>query len=118
MDSAYPYFGGKHRVFWHDTVSACAIAAEEYPGDENAVSSALLHIEEDNMCSSNPLFHEQLKLLAAQDAKKRKKSKKSPNKKRVKPKKEKTAPPDELEKFNEFLEDLAEIHRLARLIRS
>jgi hypothetical protein len=74
IDSAYPYLGGRHRIFWHDPISAMAIAAEAYPGNPNAVSAAICHIQLDNMCSADPVFEKQLEALAIVDAKKRRSS--------------------------------------------
>ena len=115
LDSAYEYFRSKHRIFWHDPVSAYAIAENDYPGDRNAITSALLHIEIDNECSANPVFHEQLIMLAKADANKRKRAKK--RKKKIKNKKERTTL-TEVEKTEKTLKQLIELMELVRLIRS
>jgi hypothetical protein len=74
IDSAYPYLRGRHRIFWHDPISAAAIAADAYPGDANAVSAAMIHIQVDNMCSADPQFRKQLEAHARADARKRRSS--------------------------------------------
>jgi hypothetical protein len=119
MDSAYPYFGSKHRIFWHDPVSACGIAANDYPGDENAITSALLHIETDKMCSANPFIHNQLWLLAKEDAKRRKRAKKQKTKRKKKQKRESRRPtPNEFKEIEEFPRKSLEIQRLYKMIVS
>ena len=115
MDSAYQYFGGAHRVFWHDPISAYAIAANEYPGDRNAISSALLHIQIDQECSADPVFHRQLNFLAEEDAQKRKHNKKR-KKKTARTKKPK--PLSELEKTEKVISQLLELKKLTDLIKS
>jgi hypothetical protein len=74
IDSAYPYLRGGHRIFWHDPISAIAIAADAYPWDANAVSAAIIHIQVDNMCSAYPNFRKQLEAYARADARKRRRS--------------------------------------------
>ena len=106
MDSAYPYFRGRHRIFWHDFQSAVAIAVDSYPNDQNAICSALLHIQTDNACSANPLLHEQLKIAAKAEAKIRRK--------RRKRKKQPLSP--ELERFLKDMEKMSEIRRLKGLL--
>ncbi len=115
MDSAYQYFRGKHRIFWHDPISACAIAADSYPGDENAISAGLLHIRIDYTCSSDPFFHKQLWLLAKEDTQKRRHAKKQETKRK---KKGVTRKPDEIEKTEKFFKQLIELKRLAELLRA
>ena len=105
MDCAYRYFRGRHRIFFHDPISACAIAAKAYPGDKNAISSALMHIEIDLLCSANPFYHKQLELLAKEDALKRKRS----NKRKTKTRKKKAPSKlSELEKTENFFKELIE----------
>jgi hypothetical protein len=119
MDSAYPYFGSRHRIFWHDSVSACGIAANDYPGDENAVTSALLHIETDRLCSANPFLHNQLWLLAKEDVKRRKRAKKQKTKRKKKQKREgRRSTPKEFMDVEEFLGKILEIKRLRNEIMS
>jgi hypothetical protein len=113
LDSAYPYLHGRHRIFWHDPTSAYAIAADAYPGDPNAQSSALIHIELDKQCSADPVFRANLEWLAKREAQRRKRARK--RKSGHVSKQKKTAPPDELQTFNHFLKKLAEIRRLTQL---
>ena len=68
LDSAWFVCRRYHRRFWHDRVSATTIATAAYPGDQNAVWSAWLHIWADEHCSANPLFQKKLELLARADA--------------------------------------------------
>ena len=114
IDSAYPYLGGKHRIFWHDPVSAYAIAADAYPGDANAQAAAFLHIEVDNQCSADPTFRAWLEWWADREAKKRKREPKSKTK--AKPRRKKAGPPEEVQELTQFMKKLVEIRRLAQLI--
>jgi hypothetical protein len=114
MDSAYQFFRGKHRIFWHDPASAYAIGANFYPGDRDAISSGLIPIQIDTMCSENPFFHKQLWLLAKEDANRRKRNKKTKKKSKRK-KKCKTL--TELEKTEKVFKQLAEIKKLMGLIQ-
>ena len=52
IDWPYWILGSKHRIFFHDPVSACAIAQKCYPDDNDAVLAGLYHICLDEMCSS------------------------------------------------------------------
>ena len=113
MDSAYQYFRGRHRIFWHDPSSACAIAANAYPGNKNAITSALLHIQTDNMFSANPFLHNQLWLLAKEDVNKRKRDKKQKIKR---PKKKAPLNSSELEKTEKFIEQILELPGLHKLL--
>ena len=106
IDSAWLVCRRGHRRYWHDWISAQAIASEAYPRDENAVWAAWLHIQTDNACTADPYLRELLEMCAKADAKKRKRQKK------------KQPLPPETEKFLKDLEKLAEIQRLSRLIRS
>jgi hypothetical protein len=56
MDWPYGFLGRRHRVLFHDPLTASAIARSCYPGDENAVLAALVHIEIDDLCSANPFL--------------------------------------------------------------
>ena len=106
IDSAYPFFGGQHRFFWHDEQSAFVIAMYCYPNDENAIYSALLHIQIDMICSANPLLRRQLELLAEVDAKKRRKGRK---------KKKEDPLPLGLENFLKDLEKMVRIRKMMEL---
>ena len=113
MDSAYQYFRGKHRIFWHNPISAYVIAAKSYPGDENAAFSALLHIQVDDMCSSDPFLDSQLWLLAKEDAEKRKQSKK----RKTKPRQKEVTNSPEIEKTENFFKKLTELEKLIERAR-
>lgn len=108
MDWPYGFFGRRHRVLFHDPLTAIAIARSCYPGDENAVLAALAHIEIDNLCSANPFFKRQLKLFAKAAKKKRKRTKKSTRKK------QQLFPP-EWERFLKDLEKMVKIRRMMGL---
>lgn len=71
IDSAYPYFGGQHRRFGHDHLTAIAIAREAYPGDPNAVNAALMHLDLDRMCSADPSLRLYLETLAEAGSKRK-----------------------------------------------
>jgi hypothetical protein len=106
MDSAYPYFRGKHRIFWHDQQSAIVIAVNSYPNDQNAIKSALLHIQTDDACSANPLLRIQLEMLAEAEVKKR----------RIRREKEKQQPlSPEFEKALKDLEKIVQIRKVLGL---
>ena len=75
MDKPVKYLGRAHRVLFHDTFSALAIADHYYPGDPNAQTAAMLHIEYDMLCTADPDFKRQLeqnaKLFRARSKRKR-----------------------------------------------
>jgi hypothetical protein len=56
MDAPVVYLGKRHRILFHDPVTASIIANEFYPNDPNALAAANMHIFLDNLCSSEPLF--------------------------------------------------------------
>lgn len=60
MDKPVKYLGRTHRVLFHDPISALAIAENFYPGDPDAQTAALLHIEYDMICSADPDYKRQL----------------------------------------------------------
>ena len=100
---------------FHDPVSAIAIADQFYPGDPNARSAAILHLQLDDCCTLNPTFRKQLEFFAQWNAMKRKRAKK----KNCASKKKGELPlPPELLKLENDLKKMAEIQKLARLIRS
>jgi len=108
LDSAWFVCRRGHRRYWHDWASAQAIARDAYPGDENAVWAAWLHIETDEYCTASPLFRKELEMLAKADAKKRRSRRK---------KKDEPLPP-EIKNFIETCKKLAKIQRLRELILS
>ena len=75
MDKPVKYLGRSHRVLFHDVISAVAIARYFYPGDPDAETAALLHIEFDTLCTADPDFKRELernaKLFKAPSGKKR-----------------------------------------------
>ena len=110
IDWAYPSLGRYHRVYGHDSVSALAIAAEAYPGDVNAQTSAMLHLQTDILCSCDPTFHKLLEYEAELDAKMRRRSRKKHGKLQPVPK--------EINDFIELCRKMAELNRLGRCMRS
>jgi hypothetical protein len=76
MDSAVVFLGRNHRILFHDSFSAVAIARECYPGDPNAVNAALAHIQLDQLCSRDPNLKMILECLGMLDRKKRKSGRK------------------------------------------
>jgi hypothetical protein len=71
MDEPYLVLGSRHRVLFHDPISAAAIAMQLYPNDPRAVEAAFGHIVLDWMCSNDPVFKAQLEFLAERDARER-----------------------------------------------
>jgi hypothetical protein len=71
MDEPYLFLGSRHRVLFHDPISAAAIARQLYPNDPRAVEAAFGHIVLDWMCSNDPFFKARLELLAERDAQER-----------------------------------------------
>jgi hypothetical protein len=104
MDAAWVICRKGHRRYFHDWISAIAIAEEAYPGDENAIWSAWLHIQTDEYCSANPKFRKQLEMVAKSDAKKRRR------------RRERREVPDPLKEFASFLEKIKQIQDISRLL--
>jgi hypothetical protein len=115
MDEPVFILGWKHRVLFHDWISAWAIAEECYPGDSNAVLAALNHIYIDESCSADPVFKADLERLAEIDAierararrnKRREKRKKAKKRCRGCSKRGKKHSPDSIEGAMEFFRKL------------
>ena len=115
IDEPVFFLGKRHRELFHDPVSAVAIADQCYPGDPNARSAAILHLQLDDCCTENPAFRKQLEFLAEWDSKKRKRAKK---KNRSSKKKEEPPLPPALAQLENDLKKMAEIQKLARLLSS
>jgi hypothetical protein len=121
MDKPYLFFGRTHRIFFHDPVSAVAIARKHYKGDAFAQQAALLHIFIDRACSSNPRFKAELQFLADLDAKERarlrkrgeNKRKKRRRARRTRAERKAARAIDPLEKFDVFLQRAKQITELA-----
>ena len=114
IDKPYIILKQKHRVMFHDPFSCLTFARNLYPYDPTAETAALLHVELDNMCSSNPFVHKQLILLAQQDSRNRKRSQKSKNKT---DKIEQQDPP-ELKDFIESCKKMLKLKNYMRMVRS
>lgn len=71
VDLPYLFLGSKHRVLFHDPVSAAFIAKASYPLDPNAINSGLSHILLDQLCSADPAFKNRLEFLANREMRKR-----------------------------------------------
>jgi hypothetical protein len=106
MDAAWIVCRKGHRRYFHDWISAMAIAKATYPGDENAIWSAWLHIQTDELCSANPEFRKELEMVARTDVKKRKRRRR----------KEKNELPDPLKELVKFLEKVKQIKDMSRLL--
>jgi hypothetical protein len=104
IDMPYLFLGRRHRVLFHDPVTAVAIARKLYPSDPRAEEAALVHIQLDMVCSSDRFFAQWLEILAEKDVRERKNARK----KKAKPKK-RTAPPDPFEEFEAFVDKMQEI---------
>jgi hypothetical protein len=115
MDRPYLLFRRKHRNFFHDPLSAIAIAKRYYPKDPNAIKAALYHITLDNLCSANPAFKAWLEALAKEYAKKRASARKK--KHSLTPAgygaKAPTRTADPVKEFIRFLEKVKEFKALA-----
>ncbi len=111
IDMPYLFLGRKHRVLFHDGFTSVAIARKVYPDDPIAQEAALVHVQLDALCSSNPLFAKQLEFFAEQQSRLRKRA----GKKEAKPGR-RPAFPGPFEDFNAFLEKLAELRRLSKIV--
>jgi len=109
MDSAWYVCRKGHRRYYHDWLSAYAIAVNAYPGDENAIRAAWLHIQTDEQCNANPAYRRELEMTARAEVKERRK--------RGRRKKEEPMPPA-VKKLLVDCENLTEIQRLRDLILS
>ena len=94
---------------------AVAIADYTYPQDPNARSAAILHLQVDALCSSDPVFKKQLEFFAEMDAKKRKRVKKM---KRTSKKNEEFLLSPQEAQLKKDLKNMLEIQRLAWRLRS
>jgi hypothetical protein len=111
IDMPVLFLGKKHRVLFHDFFTPVVIAQRLYPGDPMAEEAALVHVQIDSLCSSDPFFKRQLEFFAEQEAKERRSSRKKKAKSR-----KRMGPPDPLDEFMAFLEKLEEIRRLSRIV--
>jgi len=75
MDKPIKFLGRRHRLLFHDPVSAMAIASRLYPGDPRARRAALLHITFDDICSRDPEFRKLLEIMARLSGRKKRKRK-------------------------------------------
>jgi len=75
MDKAFKSLGRRHRVVFHDPVSAYIIASRLYPGDSNAVWAAQYHIIIDNTCSKDPEFKKCLEAMVILSSRKKRRRK-------------------------------------------
>lgn len=118
MDAPVAFLGRKHRVLFHDPLSASIIADQCYPNDQQAQEAAYLHILLDDTCSRDPIYKMQLEqieiLYRTSQPKKKAKPKKTKPKKR-KPKKTTKAPKDP---NITFLKKLEEARKLWQAVNS
>jgi len=64
MDKPFRKLGRRHRIMFHDPVSAIRIAQRHYPGDLVAIRAALFHITIDEICTRDPEFKKTLEAAA------------------------------------------------------
>jgi hypothetical protein len=102
MDEPYLFLGRKHRVLFHDPLSALAIAQTYYPGDTNAVKAANFHILVDRICTGNPSLKTMFEGFEMIERKKRRK------KERKRPYKDKA--------LDKLVADLRKIEKIRRLL--
>lgn len=110
LDKPVLLLGKRHRVLFHDGLTSMAIALQLYPNDRKALEAALVHVQLDWLCSSNPFFAKQLKHFAQKDSRRRR------NFRNVKIKPLKLTPKGPFGDFNAFLMKLENIRRLATII--
>ena len=92
------------------------IARKLYPGDPLAEEAALVHVELDWLCSSDPLFKKQLEFFAGLDARQRRKARKGGSGRKKTKSSKKTGDVDPLKDFAKFVKKLEEIRRLSKMI--
>lgn len=76
MDAPVLFFGRKHRMYFHDSLSAYVIGQKCYPNDPNAIAAANLHIYIDQLCSADSglkMTFESWEIVGRRRGKKRKK---------------------------------------------
>jgi hypothetical protein len=112
MDWPYKYLGQRHRVLFHDSFNAVAIAQKYYPGDPDAAIAAILHIQIDEMCSADPSFKLMLEFLADDDRRRRRRTKTT---KTGAKKQKQLSSSDEWERFLKFVKKMAEFRRIVGL---
>jgi hypothetical protein len=115
IDMPYLFMGRKHRALFHDGFSSVLIARKLYPNDPRAAEAALVHVQIDRLCSSDPFFKKQLEFFADRDARERRKAKRSSGKKKRKSAKKGTCV-DPLKDFGVFLKKLDEVWRLSKML--
>jgi hypothetical protein len=117
MDAPSLFFGRKHRIFYHDAVSAISIARYYYPNDPNAITSALLHIDVDNLCSQDITYWRYLEFMAQRESQRRKAGfRKRKRKSGVRRRKKQETPAEKL--LYDTCEKLIEARRLMELLYS
>ena len=105
MDEPVIFLGKKHRILFHDPVSAIIIAETLYPNDKNAIAAANLHILTDQLCTADPSFKRMLENMEKINRKNKKKTrKKAPNKS------------DPVDKMFIDLEKMQKIERMCRYL--
>ena len=109
LDWPVHYVKGNHRAYFHDFPSVFAIARKEYPGDPNAISSGLLHLQVDETCTLNPAYRKHLEFLSERALKGRKKWKHA---------KKMQSTPKIFKTDMEFFEKILEIQKLHKAMCS
>jgi hypothetical protein len=100
IDLPFKVLGKKHRILFHDPLSAQILAQRCYPNDPNAVVAAYGHIFLDNLCTEDPEFRRFLEQLALLHKPKRRRKKRK-TKKNL----------EDMDAFLRFLKKLAKFDR-------
>jgi hypothetical protein len=112
----YLFMGRRHRVLFHDGFSSVLIARKLFPGDPRAEEAALVHVQIDRLCSSDPFFKKQLEFFADRDARERRKARKGSSGRKKTKSAKKAMYVDPLKDFGEFLKKLDEVWRLSKML--
>ena len=80
MDKPFKRLGKRHRILFHDPVTAGMIAQKCYPNNPKAWRAAQFHIIIDNRCTVNPRFKDLLEAAMHMDKmrRRRKRSMRNP----------------------------------------
>lgn len=104
IDKPVFYLGRRHRVLFHDPVSASLIAQKLYPNDKDAILAAHYHILFDEECSKDPEYKKNLENMAKLWKKRKKRKKKRAFEKK--------------DPFVEYLKKLVKLKRLFSYARA
>lgn len=107
-------------MFFHDGWSATEVAKKVCPGDSAALEAAILHVQLDEQCSRDEVFHNQLKMWAEMDARQRKCKRESSGNKQGKGQVPASLEQieEDIKRMEKDIKRMLEIQRLARLMSS